>query len=438
MSTTPPTRLPQTGSPAPVRSWQIAAWTLVLLAVGGQFAHAMIVGGLDFSVYRAGAATIFDTDGRGLDLYERHLIHLGGDTYLPFTYPPFAALLMLPFAVLPFFLGQALMVIFSMGVAWWVASLIYDYADHRGVSIPFQNQLGRHTTIAVLTVIILLSGPWRRGIALVQINPLIMLLVLADLIRPATRVPRGVLIGIAGGIKLTPLVFGLIPLVQRDWKGVLALGGSFAGTVALGFLMLPHQAVTFWTEAISDSSRVGNLNFVDNISTQGWLMHLTLTGRHDEMPNALLSILHYGLIAVLLVGVAAVLPVLHRRGMWMSSVALTAFLMLQMSPISWSHHNTWLPLIVAALCVDARPWLFSSPGASRSAAMVLGWVGIGGLYLSPLWLAIIVHQSTHGLDSVSRPGLILGALPVVALYALVLLWIARAWRFRREAPAGSR
>ena len=97
----------------------------------------------------------------------------------------------------------------SIGVAWWLATLIYNYAADRGYSIPFQERLGTYGIIAALTFIIIMTGPWRRGLSLIQINPIILTLVLADFIRPATRVPRGALIGIAGGIKLTPLASAL-------------------------------------------------------------------------------------------------------------------------------------------------------------------------------------------------------------------------------------
>ncbi|QQC58487.1 DUF2029 domain-containing protein [Rothia kristinae] len=421
--------------PEPSRAWQIGAWVVVVAAVGAQLISSMLVGGLDFSVYRTGAATIFGNDGVRADLYDRDLVPLGGG-FLPFTYPPFAALILLPFAFIPMWLGQAIMLAFSVAVAWWFAAIVYDYVNHRGRRIPFQDKLGRTTTIALLTAVILLSGPWRRGIGLVQINPLIMLLVLGDLLRPATRLPRGFFIGIAGGIKLTPLVFGLIPLMRKDVKGVLTLGASFLGTIALGFLLLPHQAMQFWTSAVSDPTRVGNINYPDNISVQGWLMHLTLEGYHAQMPTALLSGLHWLLIAVLLVGTAAVIPVLDRRGMRLSVIGLTAFLMLEMSPISWSHHNTWLPLIAAAFLVDALPWAFRERDWRRTAAQVLAWVAFVGLYYSPLWLAATVAGTTENLDYVSRPAQIAAGLPMLAHYLLVLLWITQIWRHRHDPLPG--
>ena len=90
-----------------------------------------------------------------------------------------------------------------------------------------------------------------------QINPLIMVLILADFLRPATRVPRGVLIGIAGGLKLTPLVFGLILLVRRDWKGIITLGATFLATIALGFVLLPQASPAVLVPRGFRSSRVG-------------------------------------------------------------------------------------------------------------------------------------------------------------------------------------
>ncbi|MCP3426604.1 glycosyltransferase 87 family protein [Rothia sp. AR01] len=409
----------------PRRSWQVVAWIVVVAVLGGQFWHAMTVGGLDFTVYRAGATTIFGNDGMTLDLYERNLIQLTADSYLPFTYPPFAALLLLPFAFIPSQVGVAIMVLFSMAVAWWISTLIVDYVNARGRKLPLQDKLGRTTTIALLTALICLSGPWRRGLGLVQINPLIMLLVLWDLVRPATRVPRGLFIGIAGGIKLTPLAFGLILLMRKDLKGLITLGITFAATVGLGFLLLPRQAVEFWTHAVSDPSRVGNINYLDNISIQGWLMHFGLTGD-------VLKVAMYVLIAVLLVGVAAAIPVLEKRRMRMSVVALTAFLMLQMSPISWSHHNTWLPIILTAACLDAFPWVFSHPGPQRRIALVLAWIGFVGLYISPMWIGVALYGSTEYLDYIDTVPLVVSAIPILCLFLFTCLWIWGVWRRRRE------
>ena len=210
MTTAPPVQNP---TPNTTVAGKIALAALALTVVGWLI-YIEFTGGLDFNVYRLGAMTIFDNEGMHKDLYARDLLDYGA-LKLPFTYPPFAALLFMPFAFLPFGVGVGIMYTISIGVAWWMATLIYDYATSRGYHIPFQDKLGRYGTIAVLTFIIILSGPWRRGLALVQVNPIILILVLADFLRPAKRIPRGALIGIAGGIKLTPLAFGLILLIAQ-------------------------------------------------------------------------------------------------------------------------------------------------------------------------------------------------------------------------------
>ncbi len=404
------------------------------LALAGMIIYTMIYsltwGALDFSVYRLGAMTVFNNEGFTKELYVIDLLGSKDGFHLPFTYPPFAALLFVPIAFIPKWLGVTLMMVLAYVVAWWLATLIYDYANSRGVQIPFQQYLGRRATIALLTAVILFSGPWRRGLGLVQINPLIMLLVLWDFVRPATRVPRGVFIGIAGGIKLTPLAFGLILLMRKDVKGVLTLGLSFLVTVGIGFLFLPKEAVEFWTSAVSDPSRVGNINYLDNISIQGWLMHLGLT------EGAALKVPQYGLTLLLLVGTALMLPLLEKRGMLISQLALNAFLMLSMSPISWSHHNTWLPLIITALWVDAFPVFFTKGTAVMAGiARVCAWVGSLGLIISPMWIGWALHGSQDNLDYIAKSSLAITAIPIIALFFAISLWIVVGLTYRRQIAA---
>nr|WP_255521081.1 glycosyltransferase 87 family protein [Rothia sp. ZJ1223] len=371
--------------------------------------------------------TIFDNEGFTKDLYVPDIVRWSEDFWLPFTYPPFAAMLFVPLAFMPHWLGVVCVLVLSFAVAWLLATLIYDYVNARGYEIPCQHFIGRTGTIALMTAGILVLGPWRRGLmGLVQINPLIMLLVLVDLLRPASRIPRGVLIGIAGGIKLTPLAFGLILLMRRDFKGVITLGISFFTTVVLGFILMPAEAKEFWFSALSDPSRVGNINFPDNISILGWLMHLGIP------EGALLKILQYTLTLALLLGVAYLLPKLHSRRMVLSEISLNAFLMMMMSPISWSHHNIWLPLLMMTLWVDARPFLAYSRTWVRWVFYALTVVAAVGLAISPMNIAIRIHGSDQGLNDASAPALIVSSVPIICLFAAVMLWILTALIHRRH------
>ena len=428
MTTAPPVQNP---TPNTTVAGKIALAALALTVVGWLI-YIEFTGGLDFNVYRLGAMTIFDNEGMHKDLYARDLLDYGA-LKLPFTYPPFAALLFMPFAFLPFGVGVGIMYAISIGVAWWMATLIYDYATSRGYHIPFQDKLGRYGTIAVLTFIIILSGPWRRGLALVQVNPIILILVLADFLRPAKRIPRGALIGIAGGIKLTPLAFGLILLMRKDWRGVASVAGGFVGTIALGFLAVPGEAAYYWGVAVRNTSRIGVTAFYDNVSLTGIFAH-------QGVPEPIATVLVVALSLFLLVATAALMRLFIRANMVFSQVALNAFLMLQISPISWSHHNTWYPVLLVALCLEIFPLIMP---AARPVVYVLSTfasvIALVGMYISPFWLAVLFSPKYSSHEMIYLPqggaGLVAGSAPYAAMYLVVALVFLTYWAHRAAIDA---
>lgn len=409
----------RTESKTPI--WGVIA-VLALLAVGANFLLRILsdpASGMDFSIYRLGAMTIFDNEGFTQDLYSPTL-NDHGVIKPPFTYPPFAAMLFLPFAFMPLVVGKVLMVLGSVVVAWWLSTVIYNYVNARGRELPLQRYFGRVGTIAVLTLLVVAAGPWQRTIDLIQINPFITALILADFVRPATRVPRGVLIGIAGGVKLTPLVFGLILLVRRDWKGIATLGATFFATIALGFILMPKEAPEFWFSALTNPSRVGGLNYVDNISIQGWLLHFGLS-------EGAAKPVYYALALVSIVLTAGLLYQLERRGAALAQVAVTASLMVALSPISWSHHNVLLPLLVVVLVLDAFPTYFApQPAWLRVAAACFAWVAVLGLYISPMRIASWMHGSMDDMEHLAAGALAVSAIPAFCLWVTMMLWSVAA------------
>ena len=373
--------------------WGIIA-VLALLAVGVDFLLRILsdpASGLDFSIYRLGAMTIFDNEGFTQDLYSPTL-NDHGVIKPPFTYPPFAAMLFLPFAFMPLVVGKVLMVLGSVVVAWWLSTIIYNYVNARGRALPLQRYFGRVGTIAVLALLVVAAGPWQRTIDLIQINPFITALILADFVRPATRVPRGVLIGIAGGVKLTPLVF----------------------------VLMPKEAPEFWFSALTNPSRVGGLNFVDNISIQGWLLHFGLS-------EGAAKPVYYALALVSIVLTAGLLYQLERRGAALAQVAVTASLMVALSPISWSHHNVLLPLLAAVLVLEAFPTYFAPQSAwLRVAAACFAWVAVLGLYISPMRIASWMHGSMDDMEHLSAGALAVSAIPAFCLWVTMMLWSVAA------------
>ena len=103
----------RTDSTTPI--WGKIAIVALILIVGGGYVVKMLTNpfsGMDFSIYRLGAMTIFDNEGFTQDLYSPTL-NDHGVIKPPFTYPPFAAMLFLPFAFMPLEVGKVIMVVGS-------------------------------------------------------------------------------------------------------------------------------------------------------------------------------------------------------------------------------------------------------------------------------------------------------------------------------------
>lgn len=292
---------------------------------------AAVVGGLhggftDLFVYQYGGRTVLD----GLDLYAAR----DPVTGLAFTYPPFAAVVLVPLALLPTWLAAALWTGASMGALAVVVVFVRCALDR-----PAPGWL-----VALLTVAALALEPVWQNLAFGQVNLFLMVVVLVDLVRPEDRW-SGVLVGIAAGVKLTPLVFVVLLVLagRRTAAGRAAL--TFAGTVAVGFVATPGSATAYWTDRLLDAGRIGPPALAHNQSVYGALTRLL-----DGRPPALLWLAVAGPIALaVVVGAAWV-----RRGDRVLGTCLGAIAMLLASPISWSHHWVWVVPVALALWERSR------------------------------------------------------------------------------------
>ncbi|MFF0989267.1 glycosyltransferase 87 family protein [Kocuria nitroreducens] len=401
-----------------------------LLLVGVLVRSVWLVfdGSIDLEVYRLGGMAVVDRHGFDDELYGPGLSQ-HDDGGLPFTYPPFAALLFVPLAYLPQWLTELALGLATMGLAGILSAVLLRYAAVRGRPLPLQTLLGPATAVAAGTAVLLWSGPWMRNVGLGQINALLLALVLYDLLRTRDdtllgRVPRGFWIGLAAGIKLTPLAFGLVFLVRGQLRPILTMGLTFAATVLIGFLVLPRDAVVFWSEAVVSDERVGSTAYVDNTSLQGVLLHL-------GVPGVVEPLLRWALILAMVVGVALLIRVLAARGMILSVVVVNALVMLYMSPVTWSHHHLWWGLVFTALWVEAWP-AFLRDGPRRS-ALVLGGVALVGLYVGPIrWDAWLRPLGVSGpvIDAVA-------AMSYLALFLLLALWVVAGLRAGARDAGGA-
>src|SRR5262249_28195935 len=87
---------------------------------------------------------------------------------------------------------------------------------------------------------------------------------------------KGIGIGLAAGIKLTPLIFIPYLLFTRRVKVAAVSALTFAVTVGLGFALLPHASAVYWGGKIT---RPGRKPFhLDNQSLNGVILRLTHAG----------------------------------------------------------------------------------------------------------------------------------------------------------------
>lgn len=177
----------------------------------------------DLAAYRIGAAAAASGDG---NLYQ--VSYRGGDGIeLGFTYPPFAALLLRPLAAVPAEVAVGLWTAVSVAALVAVVRLALDAA---GVA---PGRRPPATLLAVLAVLPLLpvTGHLQAG----QVGLLLMWLVLHDLIPGRTSRWCGIGIGVAAGLKLTPLIFVGFLLFTGRIRAAATATAVFVATIGLGF-----------------------------------------------------------------------------------------------------------------------------------------------------------------------------------------------------------
>ena len=374
----------------------------------------------DFEVYFYGGNRVLQTGETGVN--ELYAPRDG----LPFTYPPFAALVFAAMALL----GQAGgSVVFTASallgagvVSAWLARHYFGLGRWREAAADW-----RFRSVALAgTAAILLLGPWRDTFDFGQINIILMGLILADFAlygrarAGASRWPAGLLIGIAAGIKLTPLAFGLYFLVRRDFKALAWMAAGFFGSIALAWALLPGASVTFWARILPDTGRIGGPGYVDNLSVKGLLLHV-------GMPDSTLTTMVW---LVLALGLAALAAFVVKWALDADenfvAVSATAVLMLLVSPVSWSHHWVWMA--VALPCMGFA--IHRVP--SRNGRMrVAGWIIVAAtavaFYLTPKYLAVMAGAHEWGKDPQTQWQLTLASLGVVCGAAMLVYW-ALAYR----------
>ncbi|MFD9697717.1 glycosyltransferase 87 family protein [Lentzea sp. NPDC059081] len=306
-------------------------------------------GVIDLRVYLAGGEAWL----AGTDLYTADFHGYRG---LPFTYPPFAAMLFSVLTVVPLAVAALLFTVVGIGLFTAAARTWAGYG---------------------VIALCLLLEPLRVTLDLGQVNLVLLGLVAADCLLPRPFWPRGLLVGLAAAIKLTPAVFVLFFLCRGRWKPALTAVATF--TVC--GLLAPGQAEGFWLHAMLDPGRVGGLAYGSNQSLRGLLVRL---GAPEPV--------WFVAVAVVLALTVVVLPRLRDD---LTALVATAAAGLLVSPVSWSHHWVWIApalvllrgkvrIAVAAVFAVGPHWLLPTAGDRE-----LEWTWwqhvVGNTYV---WLAL--------------------------------------------------
>lgn len=304
--------------------------------------HDML-GMLDLSIYRSGGSVAWHHG----PLYEQHFA-----AGLSFTYPPIAAIAFEPAAAVPTWAANSLMLGASIAslaaVNWLILASVHD-TRRRMLLAGFATAVG------------LWLEPVQQTLRFGQINILLMLIIVADLMQPDERRRKGLGVGLAAAIKLTPAIYVPYLLLTRRRRAAANACGAFAACCVVGFLLLPSQSVRYWFHGLFyNSDRIGNVGYLANQSIHGVLVRILGESGREQLIWLAVAIA----VAALGLWIAAVAYSAVGEAAGILSVALTGLLV---SPVSWSHHWVWvvpaIALVGATLSrrhLDA--WLFTLVG----------------------------------------------------------------------------
>ncbi|MFE4535526.1 glycosyltransferase 87 family protein [Streptomyces scopuliridis] len=414
-------------------------------------------GFFDVGVYYGTVNDWIHDDGRIYD-------YLRPGTQYGFTYPPFAAVVMLPMSLVSWHVAIAISAVLStvasaLLLRWLAGPAVRRLVAHRADASPGAAPREDRRPWFVFVVagcLFALFEPVRDTFSFGQVNLLLVALVFADARLLATGRGRyaGIGIGLATAIKLTPALFiGYLLVTGRRRQAAVATGTA-GGATLLAALIDPGASRAFWTGALWDTDRVGSLSYVSNQSLQGVLARL----QPDHPSRALWLACVLAVLAVWAYRARAA----ARDGDDRAGFALTGLAACLVSPVTWVHHLVWL---IPALLVLTDSALSRSPGARRGPLAVcaalyvvlcssvvwlwrwdstgldafLGanayvWITLGLLFVSPGPAALPVPEPGPGPGARRLPG----ATAAVVTDGVAATRSAGGWRRRAADPSGGR
>ncbi|MEH0936865.1 glycosyltransferase 87 family protein [Micromonospora psammae] len=359
----------------------------------------------------------------GHQLYE----FIAPTTTLGFTYPPFAALAMLPMAWLPVESAGWVNAAGSIAaLAVVLAALLRPIVDRLGWPLWF--------TVAIATPTAVAMEPVRETLGYGQVNLLLFALIMADLVGLRWRSRRGTHgrstdgaflrfvysgawagagIGLATAVKLTPALFIVYLLITRQWRTAATAVGTTIGVTMGAFALVGTESRAYFGGVLWQTERVGAADMTPNQSLAGLLARL-----YDSIETPGLLWLSFSVL-VLALGLSRAATA-RADGDELTAFTLVGLTANVISPISWSHHLVWVIPAIIVLADAAVRRREASRGLSLRAGQGSsfgGPPGVNGLR-PPIWYPTLTGLR-HG---------------VAAIGLYLLFVISPIWPYEHQLP----
>ncbi|GAA4678788.1 glycosyltransferase 87 family protein [Gordonia humi] len=349
-----------------LRRWRPGPAASVLAALVFAASSTLQIAGVPFTS-SWGTRTRFDMDvyrlggqawHQGLSLYADGSLPFTQDgIWLPFTYPPFAALVFTPLGAMSLAVTSIGISIVTVALLVYVTKLTFDVLDVGDHANRWQLGL-------ILSAVTVWFNPFWMTLGFGQINLVLMALIMVDVFVVGRRgglgaTAQGVLTGLASAVKLTPLVFLAVFLVAGRVRAVVVGVVAFVGAAALAWLWMPDDSKTYWTDTVFHTGRIGEPEGRINQNLNALWLRLFDGGSTASILWVVSSLV----VTVLAVGAAlaarpreAFAPgAIDGRVDAMvvaCTVAVWGFLI---SPTTWAHHWVWcVPALLTCLVFAAR------------------------------------------------------------------------------------
>ncbi|MDL2079381.1 bifunctional glycosyltransferase 87/phosphatase PAP2 family protein [Streptomyces sp. GXMU-J15] len=263
------------------------------------------------------------------------VLHVNGSLYdsTRFTGTPFGGLVLKPLT------KSAEQ---TLGWGWTFGTLLLVVALGLVAARALPQPVSRRTSLLAAPVavsLLMLSLPVRNSFWLGQTGIIPVLLVLLGCFAVRGQRSSGALIGLAGALQPTLLLF--VPLLWFTGRkqAAAATGATFAGATVLAWAAMPHDSYTYWVHHLAGVGLGGPADDLANQSLHAALLRLGLDGPLEITLFLVLS------AAVAAFGVSRAVRY-ARDGQLLLAVAVTGCTAIVVSPTAWQHQLLWVLLAV--------------------------------------------------------------------------------------------